>query len=67
MPKQGKYSLMANTIDPMSSALDLIIGFAHSLRQKAEGCAPGDMTSGDLDVVLIGIADVLCAFGIGFL
>ncbi len=47
---------MANTIDLMSSALDLITGFAHSLSQEAEGCAPGDMTSGDLDLVFIGIA-----------
>jgi hypothetical protein len=51
----------------MSSALDLIIGFAHSLSQKSEGCAPGDMTSRDLVVVLISIVDVLCAFGIGIL
>ncbi|CAM6015474.1 unnamed protein product [Sphagnum balticum] len=57
VPKQeGKSSLMANTIDLMSSALDLITGFAHSLSQEAEGCAPGDMTSGDLDLVFIGIA-----------
>jgi hypothetical protein len=39
----------------MSSALDLITGFAHSLSQEAEACAPGDMTSGDLDLVFIGI------------
>jgi len=57
VPKQeGKSSLMDNTIDLMSSALDLITGFAHSLSQEAEGCAPGDMTSGDLDLVFIGIA-----------
>ncbi len=67
MPKQGKSSSIGNTTDPMSSALDLIIGFAHSLSQKSEGCAPGDMTSRDLVVVLISIVDVLCAFGIGIL
>jgi hypothetical protein len=36
--------------------LDLITGFAHSLSQEAGACAPGDMTSGDLDLVFIGIA-----------
>ncbi len=57
VPKQeGKSSLMATTIDLMSSALDLITGFAHSLSQEAEACAPGAMTSGDLDLVFIGIA-----------
>ncbi|KAH8958955.1 hypothetical protein BDL97_06G054600 [Sphagnum fallax] len=56
VPKQeDKSGLVASALHLMSSALDFITGFAYKLSQEAEGCAPGDMTSGDLHLVFLGI------------